>query len=433
MKEIPEKEILINFLGNVSLFNKAHLSILGHLAEKTTFASYASGETVIHKGDEGNAMFIIFSGRLKVHDLEHQVAQLKTGDFFGELSILDSEPRSMSVTAMEPAVLGSINRNDFYEVLKEFPEITRDIISVLNKRLRNQNEVLIGEFKTRENQLQDLVKLRTAELQQKNIELELAFIELKRSQQLLIQSEKLASLGQMTAGIAHEIKNPLNFVNNFSHLSIDLLQELKEVQSESDKAEILSFLQINLEKIQQHGKQADSIVKNMLEHSRTGTGEKQSTNINQICNDYLNLAYSGIQGNYTGFTCELIKKLDEELPEINVVSKDISRVILNILNNAFYTVREKKNVVGPTFNPQIAVMTQFENSTIVISIEDNGLGITELIAGKIFEPFFTTKPAGLGTGLGLSLSYDIIHANGGSIQFESTEGEGSTFRILLPV
>jgi signal transduction histidine kinase len=432
MKEFVDQDTLIRFLNNISLFKQASQSVLSHLAEKTIFTSFKAGETIIHKNEMGDTMYLIFSGLLKVHDGDHQVATLKKGDFFGELSLLDSEPRSMSVSALEDSVLGSITRAHFYEVLHEFPEITSHIIAVLNKRLRNHNEVLIGEFKTREAQLTELVKIRTRELEIKNVELEQAMDELKKSQQQLIQSEKMASLGQLTAGIAHEIKNPLNFVNNFSQLSSDLLEELKEVKTEEDREEILSFLKTNIEKINQHGRQADSIVKGMLEHTRTGTGEKQPTNINQLCQEYFQLAYSGMQGNNPGFTCELVKNLAPELPEVNIVSKDIARVLLNIFNNAFYSVQQKgKN--EKSYRPAVTLATEAVNGHISIKIHDNGTGIPGKIIDKIFQPFFTTKPTGQGTGLGLSLSYDIIHSNNGRILVESTEGQGAEFEVTLPV
>ncbi|MEP7171187.1 MAG: cyclic nucleotide-binding domain-containing protein, partial [Bacteroidota bacterium] len=268
MQTHPDKETLVSFLEKVSLFSKADVSILNHLAEKMVLNSYAANENIIRRGDIGNTMYLIFSGKLKVHDGEHDVAKLEEGGFFGELSLLDSEPRSMSVTALENSVLGSISRNDFYEVLQKFPEMTKDIIAALNSRLRNQNNVLISEFRNKEEKLQELVKIRTKELEEKNIELELAMGNLKKSQQQLIQSEKLASLGQLTAGIAHEIQNPLNFVNNFSHFSNELIKEIKESKTDEVRNEILSDLEINLEKIYEHGKRADSIVKNMLEHSR---------------------------------------------------------------------------------------------------------------------------------------------------------------------
>jgi len=433
MIQSPDREKLVSFLGKVTLFSKADRLLLEQLATKTVFHSFAAGDTIIKKGEEGSTMYIIFSGNLKVHDGDHQVAVLKTGDFFGELSLLDSEPRSMSVTALEPAVLGSISRNEFYDVLQQFPSITRDLITVLNKRLRNQNEVLVSEFKTREAQLTELVKIRTQELELKNDELEKAMDELQKSQLQLIQSEKLASLGQLTAGIAHEIKNPLNFVNNFSQLSIDLFEEMKEVKTDEDKNEILAFLKTNLEKINQHGKQADSIVKSMLEHSRSGTGERQYTDINQLSQEYFNLAYSGMQGNYPGFTCDLVRELQPDIPRLHLVAKDISRVLLNIFNNAFYAVNEKKKKLEPAFTPAIRLSTIKMDKEVLIVIRDNGTGFPEKIKDKIFQPFFTTKPTGQGTGLGLSLSYDIVHSNGGQILAESAEGEGSSFTIRLPI
>jgi CRP-like cAMP-binding protein len=190
MANHPDKETLKSFLSKVSLFGKADDSILSQLADKTEIITFENNQTIIQKGDIGETMYLIFSGRLKVHDGEHKVAELEKGGFFGELSLLDSEPRSMSVTALEKSVLGSINRNNFYEVLNKFPSVTKDIISALNKRLRNQNDVLISEFKSREAQLTELVKIRTNELEQKNQQLELTLDKLKRSQEQLVQSEK---------------------------------------------------------------------------------------------------------------------------------------------------------------------------------------------------------------------------------------------------
>jgi signal transduction histidine kinase len=438
MQNYPDRNTLTAFLGKVSLFSKADSPILDHLADKTVLNSYSPDENIIKKGDVGNTMYLIFSGRLKVHDGEHEVAQLGSGDFFGELSLLDSEPRSMSVTALEASVLGGISRNDFYEVLKEFPEMTKDIISALNKRLRKQNEILISEFKNKEEKLKELVKIRTNELEQKNTQLELALDKLKRSQLQLIQSEKLASLGQLTAGIAHEIQNPLNFVNNFSLLSNELIGEMKEVKTEEDRNEILDDLQTNLEKINHHGKRADSIVKNMLEHSRQSTGEKQQININQLCDEYFNLAFHGMRANNIDFNCELKKNFSEDLPVINVIPQDISRVLINLFNNAFYAVFQRskdqsKGDSGFAYVPSVSLSTGITDQFIVIKVVDNGIGIPKNIKEKIFTPFFTTKPSGQGTGLGLSLSYDIIKAHGGDITVESEEGKGAEFTITIPL
>jgi signal transduction histidine kinase len=444
MQNAPDKASMVSFLTKVSLFGKADTSILDHLAEKTVLNNYKVGENIIHKGDMGNTMYLIFSGKLKVHDGEHEVARLEGGGFFGEQSLLDSEPRSMSVTAVEPSILGSIDRNDFYEVLQKFPGMTKDIIAALNQRLRKQNDVLINEFKGKEEKLQELVKIRTKELEEKNILLEQAMTDLKKSQQQLIQSEKLASLGQLTAGIAHEIQNPLNFVNNFSHFSNELIKEIKESKSDEERNEVLRELEVNLEKIHHHGKRADSIVKNMLEHSRKGSGEKQLIDVNALSIEYFNLAFHGMRANNAEFNCAIEKQIDENLPKVNAIPQDVSRVLINLFNNAFYAVKEKSfkvqsNGVDPVYQAKVSLSTQFHKGgdknkdTVTIRITDNGLGIQDAIKEKIFLPFFTTKPTGQGTGLGLSLSYDIAKAQGGDITVESKEGEGAEFTVTLPV
>lgn len=438
MQKFPGKEDLIKFLGNVSLFKNAGAEILSHLAGKTIIDSYVSGSPVINKGDVGETMYLIFSGRLKVHDGEHQVAELGENQFFGELSLLDSEPRSMSVTTLDPAVLGSINRNDFYEVLQQFPAITKDIIAVLNNRLRGQNSVLISEFKNREEQLQELVKIRTKELEEKNHQLELTLDKLTKSQQQLIQSEKLASLGQLIAGIAHEIQNPLNFVNNFAILSNDLINEIAEAATEEIRNEVIGDIKNNLVKISEHGGRAGSIVKNMLEHSRTGSGTKQLTDIGRLCLEYLNLSYHGVLANNAEFNCTLVKNVAADIPEVNVVAQDFSRVLINIYNNAFYAAKEKGHKLkaadpASTYLAEVSLGMAVNNGNVEIKIRDNGMGIPDKIKEKIFQPFFTTKPTGQGTGLGLSLSHDIIKAHGGEIKVESEEGHFTEFTITIPL
>jgi len=266
-----------------------------------------------------------------------------------------------------------------------------------------------------------------------NKALEKTLSELKSTQSQLVQQEKLASLGALTAGIAHEIKNPLNFVNNFSELSTELVDEFIETTDETERQELGADLKINLQKINEHGKRADSIVKNMLQHSRSGAGEKQLIDINQLCEEYFNLAFHGKRATDAGFNCEMVKNLDNTLPQINCVVQDISRVILNLINNAFDAVRERK-IEGktPNYKPSVTLTTQQINSSISITIKDNGKGIPQYIKEKIFEPFFTTKPAGQGTGLGLSLSYDIVKAHGGEMKVESFENDGAAFIFSLP-
>ncbi len=268
-------------------------------------------------------------------------------------------------------------------------------------------------------------------------EIEKAYKELKTTQKQLIHAEKMASLGELTAGIAHEIQNPLNFVNNFSEVSVDLVDELREEIAKGDKDEVDALttdLQQNLKKIIHHGKRASSIVKGMLEHSRTGSGEKQPTDINSLADEYLRLSYHGLRAKDKSFNAEFRLEADENLPEVNVVPQDIGRVLLNLINNAFYAVYEKSKQNEINYKPEVVVSSKKLDDKIEIRVKDNGNGIPDSVKDKIFQPFFTTKPTGQGTGLGLSMSYDIItKGHGGSLNAESSVGEGTTFRILIPL
>jgi two-component system NtrC family sensor kinase len=272
--------------------------------------------------------------------------------------------------------------------------------------------------------------------QRDKIKIEKAYSELKSTQAQLIQSEKMASLGELTAGIAHEIQNPLNFVNNFSDVNKELLEELKH---EADKGNINEVKAIasdvieNEEKINHHGKRADAIVKNMLQHSRKNEVIKGPTDINALCDEHLRLSYHGMRAKDKNFNAEMQTRFDESIGKINIIPQDIGRVLLNLFNNAFYAVNEKKQKLNGTFEPVVNVSTKKENGNIVIKVEDNGNGIPKNIVDKIFQPFFTTKPTGQGTGLGLSLSYDIIKAHGGEIKVEAKEGEGAKLLIQLPL
>jgi signal transduction histidine kinase len=261
--------------------------------------------------------------------------------------------------------------------------------------------------------------------------------DLKSTQAQLIHSEKMASLGELTAGIAHEIKNPLNFINNFSEVSNELLDEMKtELQNnKKDEAlEIADDLKQNLEKINHHGKRADSIVKGMLLHSRGTSGEKTLTDINDLLDQYVNLAYHGMRATNKEFNITIEKDYDETLEKINVVPQDISRVFLNIINNACYAAYDKRKKDGDGFSPVLKVSTKKLGDKVEIRIGDNGNGIPKDILDKIFQPFFTTKPTGEGTGLGLSLSYDIVtKQHGGELKVETKEGEGTEFIIQIPV
>jgi signal transduction histidine kinase len=279
------------------------------------------------------------------------------------------------------------------------------------------------------------MKNREKELQQAK-EIEKAYNELKSAQAQLIQSEKMASLGELTAGIAHEIQNPLNFVNNFSDVNKELLQELKEEADKGNIEEIKSIANdviANEEKINHHGKRADAIVKGMLQHSRQSSGQKELTDINALVDEYLRLSYHGLRAKDKSFNAEIKTDFDESIGKINLIPQDIGRVLLNLFNNAFYAVNEQKNQKPVSYQPTVFVRTQKYDGKVQITVRDNGNGIPQKIIDKIFQPFFTTKPTGQGTGLGLSLSYDIIKVHGGEIKVESKEGEGSEFIIQLPV
>ncbi len=260
--------------------------------------------------------------------------------------------------------------------------------------------------------------------------------ELKATQAQLIQSEKMASLGELTAGIAHEIQNPLNFVNNFSEVSNELVDEMNTAVVKGDIAEaqlIAKDLKQNLEKIAHHGKRADAIVKGMLQHSRTGNGKKEPTDVNQLCDEYLRLAYHGLRAKDKSFNAILNTEFDESIGLVNILPQDISRVVLNLITNAFYAVAENRKVRTVGYEPRVTIRTKKLVNQFCIQVSDNGNGIPQQIIDKIFQPFFTTKPPGQGTGLGLSLSYDIVKAHGGELKVTSQLGDGSTFTILLPV
>jgi len=262
---------------------------------------------------------------------------------------------------------------------------------------------------------------------------------LQTTQAQLIQKEKLASLGELTAGIAHEIQNPLNFVNNFSELSVDLAQELKEEAEKRDidkelVSDLVGDLVQNQEKINHHGKRASSIVKGMLEHSRTSTGERELTDLNQLADEYLRLAYHGLRAKDNAFSADYELITNGNLPKIEVVPQEIGRVLLNLINNAFYAVNERNKQGEADYQPKVIVSTQTADNQIEIRVRDNGTGMSEATKAKIFQPFFTTKPTGEGTGLGLSLAYDIVvKGHGGTLEVETAENEGTTFIIQIPM
>ncbi len=310
-----------------------------------------------------------------------------------------------------------------------------------HKNLQAIQEERQQALKQQNLQLEDRVKERTVELSEQKESLQKALTDLKASQLQLVQKEKMASLGEVASGIAHEIQNPLNFVNNFAEINAELLLEVKDLMARENttgnaKEEINLLLEDviqNLHKINQHGKRADNIVKNMLQHARSSSSEGVLTDVNFLAEEYLKLSYHGFRAKDNSFHVTIHSKVDSTIDNINIVPQDIGRVLMNIYNNAFYSVSEKGKKQLSDYTPMVTVTTKREGAKVKIAIRDNGMGISEKYIGKIYQPFFTTKPTGVGTGLGLSLSYEIIKAHEGELIVESIEGEFAEFTIELPV
>lgn len=312
------------------------------------------------------------------------------------------------------------------------------------RRDRLRDEEIAREQKQ---SLEYLVAERTQELTRQKEELQKAIEELRATQNQLIQSEKMASLGELTAGIAHEIQNPLNFVNNFSEVSVELCQELEEEIDktgidENDKdyiKGIISDLSQNQQKITHHGKRADSIVKGMLQHSRASSGEKEPVEVNALADEYMRLAYHGLRAKDKEFNAALVTDFDPTIGTVNVLPQDLGRVFLNLFTNAFYAVAEKKRKLTEAgqlgeYKPEVKISTKKFDNKLYIRVSDNGTGMPEHVKTKIFQPFFTTKPTGQGTGLGLSMSYDIItNGHGGILEVDTVEGQKTEFRITIPI
>jgi two-component system NtrC family sensor kinase len=314
------------------------------------------------------------------------------------------------------------------ETEKELEMVTFKLVRM--EKIKRTTTILLDET------IEELGQKRKA-IEGANDALQKSLEELRAAQAQLIQSEKMASLGELTAGIAHEIQNPLNFVNNFSEVNKELIEEMQselQIGNTNEAITISNDIKENEEKINQHGKRADAIVKGMLQHSRTSSGQIEPTDINDLANEYLRLSYHGLRAKDKSFNATIKTNLDSGTGKINVVPQDIGRVFLNLFNNAFYSVTEKKKQKGEGYEPVVTLITKKLAGKVEIRIRDNGLGIPQKIIDKIYQPFFTTKPTGQGTGLGLSLSYDIVtKEHKGQINLQTREGEYAEFIIELPV
>ncbi len=343
--------------------------------------------------------------------------------------------------------------SSFYKVLKQLGQY-EEALEHLELSNATEKEIHSKSFKQKILNLEithkveqskkeaEIYRLRNVELanlyeesKRQKEEIQTTLTELRSTQSQLIQSEKMASLGELTAGIAHEIQNPLNFVNNFSEVNSELADELEQEANRGNLDEVRSIarnIKENEQKINHHGRRADAIVKGMLQHSRTSTGLKEPTDINALTDEYFRLAYHGLRAKDKSFSAKFQTDFDSTIGKVNIIPQDIGRAILNLINNSFYAVFEKSKLRVTNYEPKVTVSTKRLNGKVEIRVADNGNGIPKHIVDKIFQPFFTTKPTGQGTGLGLSLAYDILKAHGGEIKVNTREGEGSEFAMFLP-
>ena len=422
-----QNDLVEIIIGKATVFNKLHLVDSSRYYAKKALESAQSNHYL--------------KSIMQASDLlSSTYEQSNTTEFIKYLKIAHAARDSLYSKERINQLNGFLLNNELRQRDKEAAEI----------KYRNQKRTFLllmisviflvaGILLWRNNQLR---KKSNTLLQVEKEKVEKTLVELKSTQAQLIQSEKMASLGELTAGIAHEIQNPLNFVNNFSEVNKELLTEMKDEidKGNMDEVKVIANDVIeNSEKINHHGKRADAIVKGMLQHSKQTKGIKEPTDINALCDEYLRLSYHGLRAKDKSFNATMQTGFDTSIGKINIVPQDIGRVLLNLYNNAFYAVTDAslrssgQASSAPDYRPTVSVSTKKINDKVEIRVRDNGNGIPPKVIDKIFQPFFTTKPTGQGTGLGLSLSYDIVKAHGGEIKVESKEGEGSEFIILLPV
>ena len=458
--QIADKYNLINLKGFTSRVS-GRIAARKHKYQESLFFFHKS----LNVARQQNNYFFEVEDYLELAETFHKINQADSAIYYAELALKGSQKLNNNVvTAAASKVLGEefeikkpelsvgyfknmIAANDSLYNIEKLRQ-AQHVVDVEQQRISDLKAAKIEYDHTiRQNTLfgilstliiLSLVLIRNNSQKQKaNKLLENTLTELKQTQQQLIQKEKLASLGELTAGIAHEIQNPLNFVNNFSEVSTELVSELKEKATAGHTEDVLAIadeLAQNLQKITHHGGRASNIVKGMLEHSRTTTGERQPTDLNALAEEYLRLAYQGQRAKDKDFNTTLVTDFAPNLDKANVVPQEIGRVLLNLFNNSFYAVQQRAKQGEAGYEPVLRVSTECTATSMCIRVQDNGTGMPEAVRAKIFQPFFTTKPTGEGTGLGLSLSYDIItKGHGGTLTVESTAGEGTTFTVQLPL
>ena len=406
---------LLFLLGFVNLFAKGALAALGTLIPVFIYLWYIISSRKTLKGAQWAIVIGLLLFSFMVFLYIAMISKYKT-DFI---------PYNMLIAS---CLILSFPLSLLVYIALRFKEIVTEV--------RQNAEQVMKLSEEKKEQALKQQKILEEEVARQTIELRTSLENLKSTQSQLIQSEKMASLGELTAGIAHEIQNPLNFVNNFSEVSNELIDEMNDELNKGDIEEakaISSDIKQNLEKINHHGKRADAIVKGMLQHSRSSSGVKEPTDINALCDEYLHLSYHGLRAKDKSFNATMKTDFDPSIGNINIIPQDMGRVILNLITNAFYAVDEKKKSGIENYEPTVSVSTKKINGKVEINVADNGSGIPQKVLDKIFQPFFTTKPTGQGTGLGLSLSYDIVKAHSGELKVETKEGDGAAFIINLYV
>lgn len=367
--------------------------------------------------------FIAYKDSINNEEITRKATAVRLND---RMSRQQSQIALLTKDRQLQAAAGQRQRQLLYATLAVLA-LTGGLLAVLYRNYRNKQRA------------NALLQRQKAEIQKQRDQTQQALTELRTTQVQLVQREKMASLGELTAGIAHEIQNPLNFVNNFAEVSTELIEELADQPQKGGhitglETDLMTVLKSNLRVILDHGQRASSIVRSMLEHARSTSGDTQPTDLNALCEEFLRLAYQGFRMKEKNFNCGLVTDFDPAAGRLEVIPQEISRVLLNLFNNAFYAVQERQKQREPTYRPTVYVNTLRVGETVEIRVSDNGTGMSEAVRQKIFQPFFTTKPTGQGTGLGLSISYDIItKAHGGQIDVSSQKGQGTEFIIRLPV